>query len=371
MSHIDTTSANRRAEGAWPDPASLTVDSGRLDGLLQRAITDAGATTSAGLIVLGLKLGLYEALARGPLTSAELAGRTGTAERYVREWARAQAAGGYLTYDPDGDRYGLAPEHALAFNPRGPLNLGAMFRLTVRALSGLDRLEAAMRSGEGIGWHEQDEELVAGVADFFRSGYAAHLVSEWIPALDGVHERLTGGARVADVGCGYGVTTILMAQAYPASEFQGFDYHDASIERAREAAEAAGVSERARFTVRAASEIPAGGYDLVCTFDALHDYGDPVGAARRVREALGEGGTWLLVEPAAGDRVQDNFHPIGRMYYAASTYLCVPNAISQGGEALGAQAGEPVLHRVLEEAGFSDVRLVASTPVNHVYQVRR
>ncbi|GAA3148119.1 class I SAM-dependent methyltransferase [Planomonospora alba] len=370
MSHPDTVSAGPQAGGAWPDPASLAVDSERLDRLLERAVTDAGATTSAGLAVLGLRLGLYEALSRGPLTSAELAARTGTAERYVREWARAQAAGGYLTYDPDGDRYGMAPEHALAFNPQGPVNLGAMFRFAVRALTGLDRLEAAMRSGEGIGWHEQDDELVATVADFFRSGYAAHLLSEWIPALDGVHERLTAGARVADVGCGYGVTTILMAQAYPASEFEGFDYHDVSIERARKAAEAAGVSERARFTVCGAADVPAGGYDLVCTFDALHDYGDPVGAARRMREALGEGGTWLLVEPAAGDRVQDNFHPMGRMFYAASTYLCVPNAVSQGGAAMGAQAGERAVRRVLEEAGFTDVRLVASTPVNHVYQVR-
>ncbi|GGL13488.1 class I SAM-dependent methyltransferase [Planomonospora parontospora] len=370
MSHLDTPAAGPQTGGGWPDPASLDVDSERLDELLGRAIVDAGATTSAGLVVLGMRLGLYEALAGGPLTTAELAGRTGTAERYVREWVRAQAAGGYLTHDPDGDRYGMSPEHALAFNPRGPLNLGTMFRFAVRALTGLDRLEAAMRSGEGIGWHEQDDELVASVADFFRSGYAAHLVTEWIPALDGVHERLTAGARVADVGCGYGVTTILMAQAYPASEFEGYDYHDVSIERARKAAEAAGVSDRARFAVCAATEIPAGGYDLVCTFDALHDYGDPVGAARRMREALGEGGTWLLVEPAAGDRVQDNLHPMGRMFYAASTYMCVPNAVSQGGSAMGAQAGGQAMRGVLEEAGFTDVRLVASTPVNHVYQVR-
>ncbi|MBG0817139.1 class I SAM-dependent methyltransferase [Planomonospora sp. ID82291] len=370
MSHPDTTAADAQTGRGWPDPASLDVDSERLDALLGRAIVDAGATTSAGLVVLGMRLGLYEALAGGPLTTAELAARTGTAERYVREWARSQAAGGYLTHDPDGDRYGMAAEHALAFNPRGPLNLATMFRFAVRALTGLDRLEAAMRSGEGIGWHEQDDELVASVADFFRSGYAAHLVTEWIPALDGVHERLTAGARVADVGCGYGVTTILMAQAYPASAFEGYDYHDVSIERARRAAEAAGVSGRARFTVCAATEIPAGGYDLVCTFDALHDYGDPVGAARRIREALGGGGTWLLVEPAAGDRVQDNLHPVGRMFYAASTYMCVPNAVSQGGSAMGAQAGGRAVRAVLEEAGFTDVRLVASTPVNHVYQVR-
>lgn len=352
-----------------------TVDHARFERLLGSAVTDAGATMAAGLVVIGARLGLYAALADGPLTSAELAARTGTTERYVREWARAQAAGGYLTHrpGPDGpstDRFGLDPEQALAFDPDGPVDLPAMFTLSVTVLGGLQRLEEDMRSGHGIGYDEQDESVTCGLAEFFRAGYRANLLDEWIPSLSGVAGRLTAGARVADVGCGHGITTVLMARRFPASTFHGFDIDPGSVDRARAAADEAGVGHRVSFEVCDAAEIPALGYDLVCTFDALHDYGHPEAAARRVRECLLPGGSWMIVEPRAGDSVAENLHPVGRMFYSGSTYLCVPNALSQGGEALGAQAGERALRAVLSRAGFGDVRTTAGTPFTTVLQAR-
>jgi SAM-dependent methyltransferase len=353
---------------------ATAIDTDRLEQLLGTTITDYGATMAAGLVVLGGRLGLYDALVDGPLTSAELAARTGTHERYVREWARSQAAGGYLTHHPGAsaadDRFGLAPEQALAFDPDGPVNAGALFGLAVSALRGLDRLETVMRSGHGIGYSEQDHGVIHGIAEVFRAAYDAYLLDDWIPALEGVPERLSAGARVADVGCGYGVTTILMAQRFPASTFHGFDYDTGSIERARAAAAEAGVADRVHFEVCDATDFPALGYDLICTFDALHDYGQPEAAARRVRECLVPGGSWMIVEPQSGDTVADNLNPVGRMYYAASTYMCVPNAISQGGDALGAQAGGRTLHGLLSEAGFNDVRTAAGTPLNMVLQAR-
>lgn len=355
--------------------ATTAFDHTRFEQLLGSAVTDAGATMAAGLVVIGSRLGLYAALVDGPLTTAELAARTGTNERYVREWARSQAAGGYLSYHPaqdgaDNDRYGLGPEQALAFDPDGPVNLAAMFRVAVSVLGGLERLEERMRTGQGIGFDEQDDDVICAVADFFRAGYLANLLDDWIPSLDGVAARLAAGARVADVGCGYGTTTVLMAQRFPASTFHGFDYDRASIERARAAATEAGVSDRVSFEVRDAGEIPALGYDLVCTFDALHDYGRPEAAARRVRECLLPGGSWMIVEPRASDSVTENLHSVGRMFYSGSTYVCVPNALSQGGEALGAQAGERALRGVLSRAGFDDVRVTARTPFTAVLQAR-
>jgi SAM-dependent methyltransferase len=352
---------------------ATAIDTARLERLLGTAVTDAGATSAAGLVVVGERLGLYAALANGSLTTAELAARTGTVERHVREWARTQAAGGYLTYHggtADAERYGLDAEQALAFDPDGPVNLAALFRLEVNLLRGLDRLEASMRTGNGIGYDEQDDAVVSGIADFFRPGYTTNLLDVWIPSLDGVSERLAAGARVADVGCGYGITTILLAQRFPASTFHGFDFDPGSIEQARADAADAGVADRVHFEVCDAAEIPALGYDLVCTFDALHDYGQPDRAARRVRECLEPGGSWMIVEPRAGDSVADNFNPVGRLYYSGSTYLCVPNALSQGGAALGAQAGEQALRRVISGAGFSDVRVTADTPFNIVLHAR-
>lgn len=346
------------------------VDAARLEQLLGTAVVDAGATMAAGLIVLGSRLGLYAALAEGPLTTAELAARTATTERYVREWARALAAGGYLTYHAADDSFGLSPEQALAFDPDGPANVAAMFRLSVDVLRGLDALEAGMRTGTALGWHEQNQDVIRDAAEFYRTGYRTHLLADWIPALDGVSTRLATGARVADIGCGYGATTVLLSQAFPASTFHGFDYHADSIDRARAAAAEAGVGERITFEVADAAAIPALGYDLVCTFDALHDYGDPLAAARRVRESLVPGGSWMIVEPRAGDTVADNLNPVGRIFYSGSTYMCVPNALDQHGSALGAQAGEAAIRRVLTEAGFGDVEVAVETPFNMVLHAR-
>jgi 2-polyprenyl-3-methyl-5-hydroxy-6-metoxy-1,4-benzoquinol methylase len=310
------------------------------------------------------------------LATAELAARTGTSERWVRAWARAQAAGGYLSHHPaDGavpsaGRYGLGPEQALAVDPDGSVNLAAVFGMSVGVLGGLDRLERRLRTGPGTGDGAPDGGLVRGIAGFLRAGALAHLLDQWVPSLDGVPTRLTAGARVADVGCRRGTTTVLLAQRFPASTFHGFDYDRESIERARASAAAAGVGDRVSFEVCDAAEIPALGYDLVCTFDALHDYGHPEAAARRVRESLLPGGSWMIVEPQAGDTVADNLHAVGRLFYSGSTYLCVPNALLQGGQALGALAGERALREVLSRAGFGDVRTTTGTPFNTVLQAR-
>lgn len=348
---------------------SPAFDTDRFDQIVGTAVVEAGATMAAGLVVIGSRLGLYAALADGPLTTTELAGKTDTFERYVREWASAQAAGGYVTYYGDG-RFGLSPEQALALDPDGPVNLAAMFKLAVDASSRMDPLEASMRTGEPVAWRDLEEALIEDVAEFYKTGYRTHLVADWIPALDGVAERLSAGARVADVGCGYGITTVLLAEAFPASTFHGFDYHEESIVESRAAAIEAGVSDRASFEVSDATDFPALGFDLVCTFDALHDYGQPLAAARRVRETLVPGGSWMIVEPRAGDSLEENLNPVGRMFYSGSTYTCVPNALSQDGAGLGAQAGPAAIGGILAEAGFGEVAIVAQTPFNDVYQAR-
>lgn len=351
----------------------MSIDEAKLHELLGTAVTDFGATFHAALVVIGDRLGLYRALADGgPLTSTELAERTETAERYVREWLRSQAAGGYVTYDPETDRYDLTPEQAAALaDESSPAFVAGGFESAVATLRSTEAIEEAFRTGDGVGWHEHDTGLFKGTERFFKPSYATHLIDEWIPALDGVDEKLEAGARVADVGCGHGASTILMAQAYPESTFVGVDYHDGSIETARERAKEANLSDRVRFEVAEAKTYNGTTYDFVAMFDCLHDMGDPVGVAAHVAETLDEDGTWMIVEPYASDDVEENLNPLGRAFYSASTMLCTPNAISQEGEhALGAQAGEARIREVVTAGGLSRFRRATETPFNLVFEAR-
>ena len=347
----------------------MAINQAKLDALLGRAVVDIGANFHAALVVTGDKLGLFHAMRElGPTTPADLAKRTGTHERYVREWLSAMAAGGYVTYEAAEEKFRLTEEQALALIDA---DLPGAFLLAHATARSEPRITEAFRSGAGVGWHEHDPGLFEGTERFFRPGYAVNLVPAWIPALDGVKARLEGGGRVADVGCGHGSSTIIMAKAFPASRFVGFDYHSRSIEWARQAARREGVADRVTFEVASAKDYPGTGYDLVAFFDSLHDMGDPVGIARHVRASLAPDGTWLLVEPFAHDRLEDNLNPVGRMYYAASTMLCTPNALSQEHRlALGAQAGEARLRRVAREAGFTRFRRAAETPFNLVLEAK-
>lgn len=352
---------------------TTALDEAKVEEFVHRALGELGATLNAGLVVIGDKLGLYKAMAgAGPLTSAQLAERTGTAERYVREWLNAQAAGGYVDYHAEAEAYELPAEHAVVLaDEDSPFFFPGAFQMMTSTIGDEPKITDAFRSGGGVGWHEHSHGVFEGCERFFRPGYNAHLVAEWIPALEGVEERLVAGGKVADVGCGHGASTLLMAAAYPKSEFVGYDYHAASIEAARDRAEAAGLSDRVRFEVAPAAGFPGEGYDLISTFDCLHDMGDPVGAAGHVRQALARDGTWLIVEPAAGDRVEDNLNPIGRIYYAASTMLCTPASLSQEvGLALGAQAGEARLRAAVMSGGFTRFRRAAETPFNLVLEAR-
>lgn len=351
----------------------VAVDTDKLMQFVFRAVDEVGATLNAALVVMGDKLGLYRALAQGgAMTSAELAERTGIAERYVREWLNAQAAGGYVAYEPQRSRYWLPPEQLTALTDEdSPAYLPGFFQIALGSVLDSPKILEAARSGEGFGWHEHVHDVHEGCERFFRPGYNAHLTAEWLPALDGVVEKLERGALVADVGCGHGASTILMARAYPGSKFVGFDYHAGSIETARERALQAGVAERVRFEVAAAASYGDGEYDLVTMFDCLHDMGDPVGAARQVRSTLKRDGTWMIVEPHAGDRVEENLNPVGRAYYAFSTLLCTPASLSQEvGLALGAQAGEARIWDVVGKGGFTRFRRVAETPFNLVFEAR-
>jgi ubiquinone/menaquinone biosynthesis C-methylase UbiE len=350
----------------------MTIDQDKLGDLLGRFVTDLGATIAAGSVVVGHRLGLYRSLAEAPATAEQLARRTGTDPRYVAEWLAGQAAGGYISYDPASGQFSLTEEQAFALaDPDGPLYLPGAFVLALGALRAESQITDAFRTGAGMGWHEHHEDVFTGCEMFFRPGYVANLTSSWIPALDGVADKLTAGGRAADVGCGHGASTVLLAQAYPKARILGSDYHQASIDVARKRAADAGVAGRARFEVASAQTFSGTGYDLIATFDCLHDMGDPVGAARHIRQALDADGTWLIVEPLAGDTLADNLNPVGRVYYSGSTFLCVPNARSQpGGYALGAQAGETAIREVTEQAGFSRFRRAAETPFNAVYQAR-
>ncbi len=350
----------------------MPIDRQKLAAFVEQTLGDVGSLLTAGLVVLGDRLGLYRAMADGePVTSHELAARTATAERYVREWLAAQAAAGYVEYDPATERYRLPPEHALVLaDETSPVSMLGGFQAMTAALKAEPHVRDAFRTGAGVDWSAHDPDLFAGVERFFRPAYATHLVRSWIPALDGVAERLAAGGRIADVGCGHGASTVILARAYPRTTVVGFDVHEPSLVAARARAGAAGVADRCRFERAAAAAYP-GTYDLVTTFDCLHDMGDPVAAAAHVRASLADGGTWMLVEPFAGDRVEDNLTPVGRVYYGASTLVCTPASLAQpGARGLGAQAGESRLREVVTAAGFTRVRRAAATRFNLVLEVR-
>jgi SAM-dependent methyltransferase len=352
---------------------TAAVDPDKLMSFVFKAVEEVGATLNTALVVMGDKLGLYRALAgAGPLSPTELAEKTSTSERYVREWLCAQAAGGFVEYDADSGRFSLPLEQQVALtDDSSPVFLPGLFQTALGSVIDSPRIAEAAKTGAGVGWHEHGHDVYEGCERFFRPGYNAHLVTEWLPALAGAVAKLETGAKVADVGCGHGASTVLMAEAFPRSVFLGSDYHDGSIATARERAAAAGVDDRVSFEVNPAAGFSGQDYDLVTMFDCLHDMGDPVGAARHVRQALAPEGSWMIVEPAAGDRVEDNLNPVGRAYYSFSTLLCTPSSLAQEvGLALGAQAGEARIHQVVSSAGFSRFARVAETPFNIVYEAR-
>lgn len=351
-----------------------TIDQTKLDAFVTRAVGDLSSAYGGVLVSLGNKLGLYKAMSgAGPIGAAELATRTGCAERYVREWLNAQAAGDYVGYHAVSDTYELSPEQALVLaDEESPLFIPHAWQVPASMWFDEERTLEAFRTGKGVAWGDHDSRLQCGVAAFYRNGYRASLVPEWLPALEGVVEQLEAGTVVADVGCGHGHSTVLMAKAFPRSRFHGFDGHAASIDAARHNAAAAGVAERANFEVTRAVDYPDKQYGLICFFDCLHDMGDPVAAARYAARVLAPGGTVMLVEPFAQDLVEHNLSPVSRMYYAASTTICCAHAISEGGElVLGAQAGEARLAEVFREAGFSHFRRAAETPFNLILEARR
>ncbi len=349
------------------------IDEQKLEAFVGHAATELGAALNAALVTLGDELGLYKAMADGqPVTPAELAARTGTQERYVREWLGAQAASGFVLYDVEAAAYVLPPEHALVLaDDSSPVSMTGTFQAANAAVAVREQLAERFVGGGGVGWHEHHHGLWHGVERSFAASYRTHLVADWLPALDGVVAKLEAGGRVADVGCGHGASTILMAQAFPAARFVGIDYHAASVDVARERAEQEGVADRVTFAVAGAAELPGDGYDLVAFFDAFHDLGDPLAAARRAAAALAPDGTCMLVEPYAGDRVEDNLNPIGRLYYGFSTLVCTPGSLSQPGRAaIGTQAGEARLRELLQAGGFGAVRRAAETPLNLVLEAR-
>ena len=348
------------------------LDMNKLNAFIGQFVTDLGAAVHSGMVVIGEKLGLYKALAEGPATSTELASKTHTDERYLREWLASQAAGGYITYDEKTGKFSLTEEQAFTLaREDSPAYLPGAFELALGSLAAVPRITESFRNGAGMGWHEHADGVYHGCEKFFRPGYAANLVPSWIPALQGMQQKLEAGARVADVGCGKGASTILMAKAFPKSQFYGFDYHDKSVEAARESAKREGVAGRVTFAVAKAKEFPGNGYDLVTVFDCLHDMGDPIGAAAHVRQSISKDGTWMIVEPYANDTLKDNLNPLGRVYYGFSTLLCTPCSRSQEvGLCLGAQAGEAKIRDVVTAAGFGRFRRATETPFNIVYEAR-
>ena len=346
-----------------------TVDESKLALFLNEVVRDLGAAMHAVLVVIGDRLGLYKAMCgAGPQTSTQIAARAGVDERYTREWLNANAASGWITYHPADATYELSPEQQFVLST---MDVPGAYQIVASCFIDAEKLATAFLGGAGFGWHEHHHGMFEGTERFFRPNYLAHLLTEWIPALDGVQEKLEQGGNVADVGCGHGASTLIMARAYPNSRFTGFDYHEASIQRARARASEAGQTGNVRFETAAARSFPGDGYDLVTFFDCLHDMGDPVGAARHVGSTLAPGGTWMIVEPFAGDRVEDNLNPVGRVFYSASTIICTPASRAQEvGLALGAQAGEKRLREVVLEGGFRHFRRAAETPFNLVFEAR-
>jgi SAM-dependent methyltransferase len=352
--------------------AQPVLDMNKLNAFVGQFVMDLGAAVHSGMVVIGEKLGLYKALAEGPMSSTELAAKTKTDERYVREWLSSQAAGGYVSYDEKTNKFSLSPEQAFTLaNEDSPAYLPGAFELALGSLAAVPRIADSFRTGAGMGWGEHVEGVFHGCEKFFRPGYAANLVSSWIPALQDVQGKLEKGAKVADVGCGKGASTLLMAKAFPNSRFFGFDYHDKSIEAARESAKRAGLADRVTFEVAKAKEFPGKDYDFVAVFDCLHDMGDPIGAAAHVLQSLAKDGTWMIVEPFANDQLKDNLNPVGRVYYSFSTLLCTPCSRSQEvALCLGAQAGEARIKGIATSAGFNRFRRATETPFNIVYEVR-
>jgi SAM-dependent methyltransferase len=366
------TQINKKEKSSMSTAQVPAIDMNKLNSFIGQFVTDLGAAVHTGMVVIGEKLGLYKALAGGPMTSAQLAAKTQTDERYLREWLASQAAGGYVTYDEQTSQFSLSAEQAFALaSEDSPAYLPGAFELALGSLAAVPRIADAFRTGAGMGWHEHADGVFHGCEKFFRPGYAANLVSTWIPSLQDAKAKLEAGARVADVGCGKGASTLLMAKAFPKSQFFGFDYHDKSIEAARESARREGVADRVSFEVAKAKEFPGGNYDLVAVFDCLHDMGDPIGAAAHVRQSLAKDGTWMIVEPFANDQLKDNLNPVGRVYYSFSTLLCTPCSRSQEvGLCLGAQAGEKRIRDVVAKAGFNRFRRATETPFNIVYEAR-
>ena len=350
----------------------MTIDQAKLDAFMGKFVGDLGAVMHAATVVVGDELGLYKRLAEKPATAEQLAKRTGTDVRYLKEWLSAQAASGYVEYDAKTATFSLTEEQAFALAIEGsPAFIPGAFQIAVAQFKAIPKMTQALRTGAGVGWHEHDTSLFHGTERFFRPGYAANLVSQWLPALEGVEAKLKSGARVADVGCGHGASTIIMAQAYPKSEFIGFDYHEPSIVRARESANKAGLGDRVRFEVASAKSYPGSDYDLVTVFDCLHDMGDPVGASAHVRQSLKKDGTWMIVEPFANDQLENNLNPVSRVFYSASTFICTPASRSQEvGLCLGAQAGEARIRSVVRDGGFSRFRRAAQTPFNLIFEAR-
>ena len=350
------------------------IDEAKLNEFVGKFASDLGAVLHAATVLIGDKLGLCKAMADGEPVGAEgLAERTGTDERYMREWLSAQAASGYVEYDPARDNFRLPAEQAFALtNEYNPLFVPGGLQVAASTIKDSDALAEAIRAGNGVGWHEHHHDLYEGTERFFRPNYIGNLVGYWIPALEGVEEKLRSGAKVADVGCGYGASTIVMAQEYPNSTFVGFDYHEPSLAAARKAAEEAGVQDQCSFETASAKEYPGvEEYDFVAFFDCLHDMGDPAGAAEHVLKSLKTDGTWMIVEPYAGDHLEDNLNPVGRIFYSASTTICVPASKDQElGLALGAQAGESRMREVVTAGGFNHFRRAAETPFNLVYEAR-
>lgn len=351
----------------------IPMNEKKLQAFVGQVVADMAASMSAAMTDIGHKLGLYQAMAgAGPMTAMELALKTDIHQRYVLEWLNNQAAGGYVTYDPVNHTYELPDEHAMVLvNEASPVFMAPGFDSVAAMWLDEEKVIDAFRTGKGIGWHEHHHRLFCGTEAFYKTGYRSFLTTEWIPALEGVEDKLTAGAKVADVGCGHGASTIIMAQMYPNSTFWGFDYHDQSIEVARQRAATAGVGDRVKFEVATAKNFPGSNYDLVCFMDCLHDLGDPVGAAKHSREALANDGTVLLVEPFAGNEVEENLNPVGRLFYAASTAFCTPNSLSQEvGLGLGAQVGEKRLAQVMSQAGFSQFRRATQTPFNLILEAK-